>query len=251
MFVDTHCHLNEINLDEELPRIREARVTKMIAIGYDLQSSREVVAIADKTEGVYAAVGFQPTELDRFQAGDLERIRALASSSKVVAIGEIGMDYHYEDTNKPLQREKFIEQIELAKELKLPVCIHSRDDAEDMRKLLREERGKLVYGGVMHCYSHAKEMVKDFLDLGFYLAFGGPVTYKNAKKAVESAKVTPLDRILTETDSPYLPPVPHRGERNTPAYLPLIAEKLASLKEMETERFAEAVMKNVKTLFGV
>lgn len=240
-----------MNLDEELPRIREARVSKMIAIGYDLTSSREAVRIAEGHEGIYAAVGFQPTELKSFEEGDLEKIRALASSQKVVAIGEIGMDYHYEDTNKPLQREKFIEQIELAKQLKLPVCIHSRDDAEDMLNLLKEERSKLTCGGVMHCYSHSKEMVKSFVDLGFYLAFGGTVTYKNAKKVAESAREVPLDRILTETDSPYLPPVPHRGERNSPAYIPLIAQKLASLREMETERFAEIVMNNTKALFGI
>lgn len=250
MFVDTHCHLNQMDLTE-LPHIREARVSTLITIGYDLESSQEAVKIAEANEGVYAAVGFQPTELDHFKEGDLDRIKALTKSNKVVAIGEIGMDYHYEDTDKPLQRAKFIEQILLAEELKLPICIHSRDDAEDMLNLLKDMKSHLTFGGVMHCYSHSKEMVKDFVDLGFYLAFGGTVTYKNARKVVESATAVPLDRLLTETDSPYLPPVPHRGEMNSPKYIPIIAEKLASLREMEVERLAEVIKKNTFDLFKV
>lgn len=251
MFIDTHCHLNELDMEHELPLLREAHISKMITIGYDMESSTQAMELAKRYPEVYATVGFHPTELAKRKEGDLVLIERMAKGEKVVGIGEIGLDYHYDDTDKPLQKEWLVAQLELAKSLKLPVSIHSRDCAEDMLHLLKENKDKLVYGGVMHCYSHSVEMMKDFLDLGLYLGFGGTVTYKNAKKTVECARLVPADRYLTETDTPYLPPVPHRGERNTPVYIPLIVEKLAEVRNCSIEQIAGEIAKNTKTLFGI
>lgn len=251
MFIDTHCHLNELDMERELPLLREAHISKLITIGYDVESSAQAIDLSERYAEVFAAVGFHPTELHKGKEGDLALIEEMAKSEKAVAVGEIGLDYHYDDTDKPLQREWFVAQLELAKSLKLPVSIHSRDCAEDMLRLLKENRDKLVCGGVMHCYSHSVEMMKDFLDLGLFLGFGGTVTYKNAKKTVECARLVPADRFLTETDAPYLPPVPHRGERNSPVYIPLIAAKLAEVRGETIERMKEQVRANTKALFGI
>lgn len=251
MFTDTHCHLNELDMEHELPLLREAHISKMITIGYDMESSLQAIELAKKYDEVFATVGFHPTELHKRMDGDLAKIECMAREQKVVGIGEIGLDYHYDDTDKALQKEWLVAQLELAKSLKLPVSIHSRDCAEDMLHLLKENKEKLIYGGVMHCYSHSVEMMKDFLDLGLYLGFGGTVTYKNAKKTVECARLVPFDRFLTETDTPYLPPVPHRGERNTPRYIPLIAEKLAEVRGVSIEEIARQVRENTEKLFQV
>lgn len=250
MYIDTHCHLNDFeDVAEELSRIRAAGVKKMLAIGYDLPSSKRALELARREEDVFCAVGYQPTETHKYREGDLALIEEMAREEKAVCIGEIGMDYHYPDTNKPLQKKLFLSQIELAESLRLPISVHSRDDAEDMLATLRDMKGHLRYGGVLHCYSHSAEMVKSFADLGLYFAFGGTVTYKNAKKVVEAAKVVPADRILTETDAPYLPPVPHRGERNSPAYIPLILQKLAQVREIEEPLLAAQIEENAERLF--
>lgn len=249
MYVDTHCHLNEIDLEAEIGRIRAAGLKRMLTVGYDLESSRRAVELAERYEDVYAAVGLQPTELEGCEERDLVEIERLASSKKCVCIGEIGMDYHYPETDKEKQKKFFLLQAELAHALKLPVSIHSRDDAADMYETVRRNRQKFEYGAVMHCYSHSAELAKEFVKLGMYLAFGGTVTYKNAKKTVESAQIVPIDRILTETDTPYLTPVPHRGERNSPAYIPLVAAKLAAVRGEEEQALTAQVYENARTLF--
>lgn len=253
MFVDTHCHLNHEDYGDvsaEISRFQAAGVGFALTVGFDLPSSRESVEIASSHEGVYAAVGYHPTELHKYKDGDFDELIALARREKCVAYGEIGLDYHYPETDKPLQEKFFVAQLELAHALKLPISIHSRDDAEDMYRILKDNRSKLEYGAVLHCYSHSAELCKEFLKLGLYIAFGGTVTFKNAKKVAASAQLVPKERLLTETDSPYLAPEPYRGSfPNTPYHIPVICKKLAALRG-EDERETEAyIAENTRRLF--
>lgn len=253
MYVDTHCHLNHTDygvLSEEIARFQSADVGFALTVGFDLPSSQESVQIAADYPGVYAAVGYHPTELHSFREGDFDTLIALAGHPKCVAWGEIGLDYHYPDTDKPLQEKFFLTQLEIAHSLKLPVSIHSRDDAEDMYRLLKDNRQKLEYGAVLHCYSHSAELCREFLKLGLYIAFGGTVTFSNAKKVAASAKLVPSDRLLTETDSPYLAPVPFRGTfPNSPRNIPVICQALAALREEPLFKTQSDIQRNTEALF--
>ena len=257
MYIDVHCHLTGGEYEEiggvegVLARAKENGVGLVICSGFDLDSSIIAKNLSEQYEEVYFCAGFHPSELDKYHEGDLEKLATLCAHEKCVAVGEIGLDYHFEDNPSPeTQRELFLRQLALADELGLPVVLHSRDAAQETLELLQANKHLLKKGGLMHCYSYSAEMTKDFLDLGLSCSFGGPSTFKNAKKVVESVQRIPADRILTETDCPYLTPVPFRGVfPNEPKNVKHIAENMANLRNENIEELKKQVLQNAKQLF--
>ncbi len=253
MYIDTHAHLNYENKygDERalMENIRDAGVDEVIAVGWDLASSRLAKAVATRYEGVYFAAGIHPSDTAKAAESDYDGVEALLSDEKAVAVGEIGLDYHYDGTDEAAQKAAFVRQMEIAHAHGLPFVIHSRDAAEDTLSLLKQNRGKLLYGAVMHCFSGSAETAKELLKLGLYISFAGPVTFKNAKKLTETAKIVPSDRILAETDCPYLAPEPYRGTLNTPANVALVTKKLAELRGESVEKTAADIKRNAHALF--
>ena len=253
MYIDTHAHLNyEEKYGDEaalLAHIRAADVEKIIDVGWNYASSAHAAKQAQANSCLWFAAGFHPSNLEDFQEGDFEKIAALLAAPKGVAVGEIGLDYHYENTDESAQKRAFCAQLELAHALCLPVIIHSRDAAADTLQILKDNRRYLDCGGVMHCFSGSEETAKEYLKLGLYISFAGPVTFKNARRLDEVAKIVPSERILAETDSPYLAPEPLRGTLNTPANVPFIYKKLAQLRGEDEEELAQKIYKNAHTLF--
>ncbi len=257
MYIDAHCHLTGGEFDEmggvggALARAREKGVGRVICSGYDLSSSLAAKNLSEENEDVYFCAGFHPSEVDGCTEEDLEELRALCRHEKCVAVGEIGLDYHFEDNPAPQrQREFFIRQLRLAEELALPVVIHSRDAAQETLALLRENQTLLKKGGLMHCYAYSLEMMKEFAALGLYFSFGGTSTFKNAKKVQECAKAVPAQRILSETDCPYLTPAPFRGVfPNEPKNIKYIVENLAFLRGEKEEELKAQILQNAKRLF--
>ena len=257
MFIDVHCHLTGGEYEEVggigavLARAKADGVGLVICSGFDLQSSIQAKDLSEQYEGVYFCAGFHPSELDKYNEGDLDRIAELCRHEKCVAVGEIGLDYHFEDNPAPTtQRELFVKQLQLADELGLPVVLHSRDAAQETLELLQANKHLLRNGGLMHCYSYSAEMTKDFLELGLSFSFGGPSTFKNAKKVVESVQRIPAHRILSETDCPYLTPVPFRGVfPNQPKNVKPIVENMAVLRNENVEELKEKILQNAKKLF--
>ena len=257
MYIDTHAHLNyEHKYGDKaalLAEIAAAGVDTVINVGWNFDSSALAAKMAENesTDGpaLYFAAGFHPSNLADFRAGDFERIAALLSSPKGVAVGEIGLDYHYDGTDERAQKRAFCEQLELAHSLGLPFIIHSRDAAADTLQILKDNRAKLSHSGVMHCFSGSPETAKEYLKLGLYISFAGPVTFKNARRLDEVAKIVPADRILAETDSPYLAPEPLRGTLNTPKNVAHVYEKLASLRGEPLGDLAAQIRKNAYALF--
>ena len=250
---DTHAHYDADRFDSD----RDALLSAMPGVGVglvldpgcDLPSPRAVAELAERYPHVYAAVGIHPEDCDGFQDEDLTELRQLLERPKVVAIGEIGLDYYWED-NPPraFQQTVFRKQLALAAELDLPVIVHDREAHGDCLAIIREFP---TVTGVFHCFSGSPEMATELLKRGWYLGFDGPITYKNAKRAPEVAAVTPLKRMLLETDAPYLAPVPHRGKRNDSRLLPLVAEKLGEWKGLAPEAVAEAAFRNAVEFFGL
>lgn len=249
--IDTHTHLHLPHFDADreatIARARDAGVIRIIEIGYDLESSRRAVDLAAQHEGIYAVVGIQPHYAR--EAGDtwLAEIRRLAVQPKVVAIGEIGLDYFHDRAPHDAQERLFRDQLLLARELGLPVVIHSRDAQEDTVRVLRDAaRGQ---PGIMHSFSGGWGYAEACLEVGFYLSLSGPLTYAKATELHDVARRAPLDRLLVETDSPYLPPHPYRGKRNEPAYVRLVAESLAVLRGLMLEVVAAALWQNAAEVF--
>ena len=253
-FVDTHAHLQDEaykdDLVEIITRAKAAGVNKIITMGDNIVNSRLAVNLAEKFDGVYAAVGLHPENIYENE-NYLDELKILAKSKKVVAIGEIGLDYYWEKdlARRDLQQKIFIEQLRLAKFLNLPVCVHDRDAHGDTLRILKEERENLR--GVCHCFSGSHEMATELFKLGFYIGVDGPLTFKNAAKLPEIVRNSPKERILLETDSPYLTPAPHRGKRNEPAYVPKIAEKLADIWKIDIEEVATVTTENAETLYNI
>lgn len=254
MLFDTHTHLDATQFDEDreevIARAVEQGVTRMINIGFNRETIPTTMKLAESYDFIYAAVGWHPQDAITMQEGDLDWIAELCKHEKVVAIGEIGLDYYWDTSPKEVQHEVFRKQIGLARSLGMPICIHNRDAHEDVVKILREEKAHEV-GGVMHSYSGSWEIAKMCLDLGFHLSFGGPVTFKNAKQPKEVLAKTPLDRLLIETDSPYLTPHPFRGKRNESAHVRLVAEMAAELKGLTFEEIAQITTQNALERFGI
>ncbi len=253
--LDSHCHLNDEHIypdrKEIIERALSNGVKTLLVVGWDLQSSKLAVDIAHEFDNVYAAIGIHPENLEGISDDVLKQIEELSKDEKVIAIGEIGLDYHWYKEKEEHDNQKvwFIKQIELANKLHLPLSIHARDASEDTYTILKEHRP--LYGAVLHCYSGSKEMMDRFLELGLYFGFDGPITYKNAQTPKECVIHCPLDRILTETDSPYLSPVPYRGKSNEPAHIKEIFEQMATLKNIEKERLEKQIEDNFNSLFHV
>ncbi|MGM9873564.1 MAG: TatD family hydrolase [Bacilli bacterium] len=255
MLIDTHTHLNDKDLYSERDNIivsaKEVGVKQFIVVGFDYDSSFLALDIAREYEEVYAAIGIHPTEIDSLINKDEDKLFSLLNNDKVVALGEIGLDYHWEkdEDKKKRQREYFIHQIEIANKYNKPVIIHSREASKDTYDILKTY--PVNKKGVIHCFSMSKEMMKEFVKLGYYIGLDGPVTFKNAKEVIEVAKYVPLDRLLLETDCPYMAPTPFRGKRNEPKYLPYIADKIAEIKGIDKEEVKRITSSNAKKLFHV
>jgi TatD DNase family protein len=252
MLIDSHCHLDDHRYDPDretmIARAHTAGVGHFVTIGCDLETSRAAVTLAQRDPLISATVGVHPHEVKLIEPGWYDELRSLAQSDRVVAYGEIGLDYHYDHSPRDVQRTRFREQVQLAREFRLPIVIHTREAQEDTINILKEEKaGEL--GGVFHCFSGDAWLAKDALDLGFYLSFSGVITFQNAVMLRDIVKTVPLDRILIETDSPYLTPAPHRGKRNEPAYVRFVAEKIAELHGISVEQVEEATTENTRRLF--
>lgn len=252
---DTHCHLNSKELYKDVEKhINEAKnqgVARFLVVGYDLYSSKLAVKLAEKYEEIYAAVGFHPVDSLRAKPSDFEEIEALLSHPKVVALGEIGLDYHWisEQSEREKQKELFVKQIEMANLHKLPIIIHCRDAIEDCLEIVKDYH--VNKGGVMHCYSGSLESAFEFIKEGFYISLGGPVTFSNGKKPKLVAMNIPMDKLLVETDCPYLTPHPYRGQLNSPKHTLLVVNEIARLKDMEVSEVADITYKNALKLFGI
>ena len=252
MIFDTHAHYDSDRFDGDreilLRSLGEKGVGLIIDPGCDGESSRQAVSIAERFPFVYAAVGWHPQEWESWSGESMAQIRSMAAHPKTVAIGEIGLDYYWDKEHKPLQKEMFERQINLALELSMPVIVHDRDAHEDTLETVLRYPG---LRGVFHCFSGSAEMAEILVKNGWYLGFDGPVTYKNNKKAPEVLSVTPMDRILVETDSPYLTPAPHRGKRNNSGHLPLVIEKIAEIKNVTAEEMERITWENGCRLFNI
>ena len=247
--IDIHAHFAEegYDLEAEWQKIKAAGVEKVVLAGDTLEHSRIHAEFANTHDGCYFTVGVHPSAAEEVGANVAETFSALAGNKKCVAVGEIGLDYHYDDTDKAAQYKAFIAQILLAEGLGLPLQIHSRDACADTLSILREFKEHLGRGFLMHCYSYGAENLEAFLQLGAYFSFGGVCCFKNARRVVESVAECPISRILTETDSPYLSPF--RGEKNTPANLPVIVARLAEIKSVGVEEMDRVIDKNALALF--
>ena len=258
MLIDTHTHLDDARYESDreamIARAREGGVDTMITIGCDLATSRSAVALAGHYPFVYASIGVHPHEVKHITDSWYDELRQLARENKVVAYGEIGLDYHYNHSDPDLQRRRFREQLQLARELSLPVIIHTREAQDDTIRILKEERASEI-GGVFHCFSGDAWLAKDALDLGFYLSFSGILTFQNATMLRDIAKTVPADRLLIETDCPYLTPIPHRGKRNEPAYVKHVAETLAMITSngntLTAEDIGRLTSDNARRLFKI
>ena len=253
MLIDTHCHLNDekllCNADRIVASFKDDGLESAICVGYDMPSSECAVTLAEKFEEIYAAVGVHPHDADTLDDEACQRILELAKHKKVVAIGEIGLDYYYDLSEREVQKSAFAKQIELANQAKLPIALHVRDAYEDTRKILFDMKGYIKNGLLLHCYSGSSEYVKIFDKLDAYYAFGGAITFKNAKHNLESLAVVPKGRLLLETDCPYMTPVPFRGKTNEPKYVSLVAQKAAQVLGMSVEEIEEITTQNAKRLF--
>jgi len=254
MLFDTHTHLNaeqfEDDLEETIQRALDAGMEKMIVVGFDRPTIEKAMELIGKYTFLYASVGWHPVDAIDMTEKDLLWIEELTKHPKVVALGEMGLDYHWDKSPKAIQKEVFRKQIQLAKKVKLPIIIHNREATADIVEILREEDAKEV-GGVMHCYGGSIETAKECIEMNFYISLGGTVTFKNAKKPKEVAAGIPLEKLLIETDCPYLAPTPHRGKRNEPSYVQLVAEEIAKIKGISYEEVAKTTTKNAKKLFGI
>ena len=253
MYVDTHAHLTDEvfkgRLAEVVTNYRSAGVGLVLNIGYDLKSSEESAFIAQKYRDIYFLAGLHPSDGEPATDGNLERLYEITKREKCVGIGEIGLDYHWE-CDRAAQKASFEAQLSLAAEAGLPVSVHARDCAEDMLHFIKAYAPKLP-ACVLHCYSLGAESAKLFVRYGCMFAFGGAITFKNNKQIYEVAKVVPKDRLLTETDCPYMAPVPHRGEANEPKYVGLVLEKLAEIYNEDSAEMAETVFANTLRTFGL
>ena len=251
--VDTHTHLNDDKFADDVPdavaRARAAGVTRCINMGDTLESSRKAVELAHAYEGLFAGVGIHPEEARELTADDDAQLAKWAEDEKTVCIGEIGLDYYWvkDEPTRELQRRIFIHQLGLARDLHLPVCIHDRDAHADTLAILKKEGQGIPT--VLHCYSGSVEMAREFLKIGCYLGTDGPLTFKNASKLLNVIRDMPLDRLLVETDAPYMAPVPMRGKRNEPAFVRFIAEKVAELRSMTLADVARATTTNAEAIY--
>lgn len=251
MIFDTHAHYDDSAFDDDrgelLLGMAESGIGRIVNIGADMQTSAATVELTERYPFVYGAVGVHPSETAGLGGQDMQRLKAYAALPKIVAVGEIGLDYHYPDTDRELQQHWFVRQLALAREVRLPVVIHSRDAANDTMQIIKEHGGET--GGVIHCFSYSKELALQYVDMGFYIGVGGVITFSNAKKLVEAVKAVPLEKIVLETDAPYLSPAPERGMRNHSGKLPLVVKRLAEIKGVTEEEIISVTWENACRLY--
>ena len=250
MLFDTHAHMNDPAYDEDraevLLGLKDKGVELMMNVGCCLDSSKDCIAMAEEYPFVYASVGSHPDSADEVDEEVIEAYRQMANHPKVLAIGEIGLDYYYETVPREIQQKAFRMQMELARELKMPVIIHERDAHDDAMRIVKEFKDVT---GVFHCYSGSAEMARQLVNMGWYIGFTGVLTFKNARKAVETAERIPLERIVLETDCPFMAPEPFRGKRNDPGCLYRMAERLAEIRGITPEEAQAATLENAKRLY--
>jgi len=250
MFVDTHCHIISQyydDIDEIIKRCIDNKVGCIIVNGCDMKSNREVLELVKKYDIVYGALGIQPSEIDDNYLETLEFIEEHINDVKIVAVGEIGLDYHYDDVDKNLQKEIFRRQLEIANKYNKPVIVHSRDCIKETYDILKMSKVR----GVLHCYSGSSEMALEFIKIGFLIGIGGICTFKNAKNIIDVIKNVSLEYIILETDSPYLTPEPFRGKRNESSYIPVIAKRVAEVKSLDLKEIEETTTSNARRLFDI
>ncbi len=249
---DTHAHYDDVAFDEDreelLAGLQESGIARVVNVGASMASCGSTAELTAKYEFIYGAMGIHPNETGELDEDVFKRLKEMCGLKKCVAVGEIGLDYYWDRPEREVQKVWFARQLNLAAECRLPVIIHSRDAAKDAVDIMEGERAKEI-GGVVHCFSYTKETAKIFLNMGFYIGIGGVLTFKNAKKLKEAVEYIPLDRLVLETDSPYLAPVPNRGQRNSSLNLPYVAAALAQLKGVSEERLRQAVWENSLRLY--
>ena len=256
---DTHSHYNDEKFDEDREQIikdtYESGVTKFVCAGYNIKSSKKAIEISKKYSFIYSICGISPNDIPQSEQelwkdiAEIAKIIKENNTNKIIAIGEIGLDYYWNKENKELQKEAFIKQIDLANEMNLPIVIHSREASIDTIDIIRKHLVKKA--GIFHCCQFNQEMIRQALELGYYISFAGPVTFKNSKNASDIVKMVPLDRILIETDSPYLAPEPNRGKRNDSRNVKYIAQKIAEFKDIPVDEVAKITYENAKRIFNI
>ena len=252
MIFDTHAHYSDDSFAEDrealLGSMAKKGVGTIVEVGASLTSTKQAVALAEQYSFVYASVGVHPEEVGDLTEADIQWMADLTKQEKVIAVGEIGLDYHYEDPVREIQREWFVKQLQMAAETQMPVIIHSREAAEDTLQLM-EQHCAWENGGVIHCFSYSREMAQIYLKKGFYLGIGGVLTFKNARKLKEVVEVAPLERIVLETDAPYMTPVPYRGKRNDSHYLTYVVDAIAEIKGVDRQEVIKVTETNARAMY--
>lgn len=253
MLFDTHTHINVKHFEKDeakvIKRAQDAGITQMGVIGFDDETIAKALELGEKYDGIHPVIGWHPTEAGSYTDAVEENLINLIKKHKVSMVGEMGLDYHWMEDPKDVQQDVFRRQIRVAKELDLPITVHNRESTEDVYRILKEEHIEDV-GGIMHSFNLDPEWMKKFLDLNMHISFSGVLTFKKALDVKESAKLVPLNRVLIETDAPYLSPQPYRGKRNEPSYVRYVAEELATLRDMSFEEIAKITTDNANQLFG-
>ena len=252
MIFETHAHYDDEQFDKDreelLASMEKNGIGTIVNIGSNMETSRWTVKAAEKYPFLYGAVGVHPSDTAEMKTEDLDELKRYASNSKILAIGEIGLDYYWDEPERPIQKKWFEAQMDLARQVKLPIIIHSRDAAKDTLDMMKAAKAGEI-GGVVHCFSYTREMAREYLDMGFFLGIGGVLTFNNARKLKEVVEYIPLESIVLETDCPYLAPVPNRGKRNSSLELPYVVEAVSRLKGVDPETVMKATWENGKKLY--
>lgn len=252
MIIDTHAHYDDSAFNEDreslLGSLQAQGISKVVNIGSSLEACRRTLELMDQYDFIYGALGVHPCDSENLTEADIEWLKEQSAHEKCVAIGEIGLDYYWDEPARDIQRKWFVRQLQLAKEVNLPVCIHSRDAAQETIDIMKAEHAEEI-GGVVHCYSYSRELAKTFLDMGYYFGIGGVVTFNNGRKLKEVVDYVPMERIVLETDCPYLAPVPFRGKRNDSGKLSYVAEMIAQIKGISAAEVEEITYKNAYALY--
>lgn len=254
MIFDTHAHYDDeafdLDRDEMLTQLKEHGIEAVTNVGASMKSCKATLELTRKYPFVYGAVGVHPNETGELSETDMNWLLEAAMEEKIVAVGEIGLDYYWEEPDHETQKKWFVRQLAVAEKVKLPIIIHSREAARDTLDIMKaEQAGKL--GGVIHCFSYSKEMAREYLNMGFYLGIGGVVTFKNAKKLKEVVEYMPMEQMVLETDCPYLAPVPNRGRRNSSFNLPYVVREISQIKNLPAEQIIQITSENAKRLYGL
>ena len=252
MIIDTHAHYDDKAFNEDRAQLLESMagegIGRIVNIGSSLGACKRTIQLMEQYDFVYGALGIHPTDSGELTDSDIEWLKEQCALEKCVAVGEIGLDYYWDEPDRQIQKKWFVRQLELAKEVKLPIVIHSREAAQDTVEIMKAEHAQDI-GGVVHCYSYSRELAKTFLDMGFYFGIGGVVTFNNGRKLKEVVEYLPMDRIVLETDSPYLAPVPFRGKRNDSRKLSYVVEQIAQIKGISPEEVQQTTAQNAYNLY--